>query len=195
MSPRGLFDGWRSEWRLRRGLNIYVAALMAEPDSDDVAWLAAAACGGDQDRAQWELRYARRALGLVVAQRDALDDRTPSLVARELSDAVQSDPNIAPAMMKLAERQFNERLTTYREVLTSRAPSEGVGSRLGRTLLMISGLVRPTADQVARAGDILAHYAGEANDALRGAFGAPSLPEDVPPSAAGGRAGDRTGGS
>ena len=182
MSPR-LFDGWRSEWRIRRGLAIYVAALMSDPEPVDVAWLAVAACDGDADRAAWELRYARRAMGLVVAQRDALDDRTGSLVARELALALQSDRNIAPAMLKLSERQYNDRLTSYREVLTSRAPDLGTGARLGRMLVLIAGTSRASDDVVGRAGDILARYVGEANEALRKAFGAPSLPEDVPPSA------------
>lgn len=182
MSPR-LFDEWRSEWRLKRGLAAYVAALMDEPDPDDVAWLADAACDGDRDRAAWELRYARRALGLVVSQRDALDDRTGSRVARELAVALQADRKVAPAMLKVAERQFNERLTTYRDVLTSRAASEGTGARLGRALLQIAGTPRASSDMVARAGDLLARYMGEANEALRQAFGAPALPPDLPPSA------------
>lgn len=184
MSPR-LFDEWRSEWRLKRGLSAYIASVMGEPDDADVAWLAGAACGDDLDRAAWELRYARRALGLVVAQRDALDDRTGSLVARDLAGALQADRNVAPAMLKVAERQFNDRLTMYRDVLTSRTPSEGTGARLGRALLMLAGTARASDDMIARAGDILARYVGEANDALRKAFGAPSLPEDVPPSALG----------
>jgi len=176
MSPR-LFDAWRSEWRLKRGLQAYVASLMGEPDPGDVAWLAGAACGGDVDRAAWELRYARRALGLVAAQRDALDDRTGSLVARELGVAQQADRQIAPAMLKLADRQFNERLSAYRDVLTSRAQSEGTGSRLGRSLLQICGTMRATDDMLARAGDILVRYLGESNESLRKAFGAPSLRE------------------
>ncbi len=73
MSPR-LFDEWRSERRLKRGLAAYIAALMAEPDADDVAWMAHSVCGGDEDRAAWELRYARRALGLV-AERVAPDGK------------------------------------------------------------------------------------------------------------------------
>lgn len=180
-----LFDEWRSERRLKRGLDAYIAALMAEPAPDDVAWMAGAVCAGDVDRAAWELRYARRALGLVVAQRDALDDRTGSLVARELANALQTDRHIAAAMLRVAERQFNDRLTTYRDVLTSRTPTEGAGARLGRALLLIAGTARASDDMIARAGDIMARYVGEANEELRKAFGAPSLPEDIPPSALG----------
>lgn len=170
---------------MRRGLSIYVAALMTEPHPEDVAWLADAATGGDSDRASWELRYARRALGLVVSQRDALDDRTASLVARDLAHALQSDRNIAAAMVKLAERQFNDRLASYREVVTTRAESEAVGTRLGRTLLQIAGARSRSDELVGRAGDLLGRYLGEANEALRKAFGTASLPEDVPPSALG----------
>jgi hypothetical protein len=172
MSPR-LFDEWRSEWRLKRGLAAYVAALMDEPDPEDVAWLAAAACDGDRDRAAWELRYARRALGLVVSQRDALDDRTGSLVARELAVALQADRNVAPAMLKVAERQFNDRLTTYRDVLTSRAPSEGTGARLGRAVLQTAGTARARRHGRAPATCWRVTWASRS---LVTAFGAPSLP-------------------
>jgi hypothetical protein len=168
---------------MRRGLSSYVAALMTEPEASDVAWLASAASLGDADRARWELRYARRALGLLVAQRDALDDRTASLVARELANALQSDRNIAASMVKLAERQFNDRLSSYRDVVMSRASADPMSVRLGRTLLQLAGAPRAPDDVVARAGDALAGYLTEANDALRKAFGTASLPDDLPPSA------------
>lgn len=170
---------------MKRGVAAYVEALMSEPDDDDVAWLATAACAGDADRAAWELRYARRALGLVVAQRDALDDRTGSLVGRELGEALQGDRLVAPAMVELAVRQFNDRLATYRDVLTARSPTEGAVDRLGRALLLIAGTARASDDMVAHAGDILVRYVGEANEALRRSLGAPSLPDDSPPSALG----------
>ncbi|MEO6444582.1 MAG: hypothetical protein ABIZ91_16025 [Gemmatimonadaceae bacterium] len=184
MTP-GLFDEWRTERRMRRGLSGYVATIMSDPEPNDVTWLAAAACGGDSDRALWELRYARRALGLLVAQRDALDDRTGSLVARELATALQSDRNIAPAMLRVAERQFNDRLTGYRDVLSSRETSEGTGARLGRTLLQVSGGGECSDALTSRAGEILARFVGEANDALRKTFGAPALPPDGTPSTVG----------
>ena len=60
----------------RRAALAYVADASSEPDESDVAWLTAAAGDGDTDRARWELRYARRAFALLVAERDALDDRT-----------------------------------------------------------------------------------------------------------------------
>lgn len=184
MSPR-LFDEWRSERRFKRGLGTYIAALMSEPDAGDVVWMAEEVCAGDSDRAAWELRYARRALGLIVAQRDALDDRTGSLVARELASALQADRHIAPAMLRVAERQFNDRLTTYGDVVAARTPSEETAAHLGRALLLIAGTLRASDDMIARGGELMSRYIGEANEELRKAFGTPSLPEDIPPSAIG----------
>jgi hypothetical protein len=183
MSP-GLFDGLRSEWRLRRGVATFVEKLGADPADTDVSWLAATATSGDLDRARWELRYARRALGLLVAQRDALDDRTGSAVAHELTRALHNDPNVAAGMVRIAERQFGERLASYREVLSARDSREGTGSRLGRSLLRMCGAAVPASDDdVQRASEILVRYVGEANATLRQIFGMPALPEDVPPSA------------
>ena len=138
MSP-GLLNEWRNEWRLRRGTVAYVESLLRDPDADDLATLCALVTGGDEDRARWELRYARRALGVLVAQRDALDDRTGSEVAREVAAALHNDRHVATDMVKVAERQFSERLAAFREVLTTRRPEEGTAARLGRVLLRIGG--------------------------------------------------------
>lgn len=183
MAPR-LIDEWVAEWRQRRGLTLYVTSITQDPDDDDVQWLAAVATGEDVDRARWELRYARRALGLLIAERDALDDRTGSVVARELGNALRSDRRVAATMVHVAERQFGERLGRYRNVLSARDQSGGTGARLGRALLeLASERMSFTEDAVARAGDILAGYVGDANEMLRKAFGAVELPDDQPPSA------------
>src|SRR5947199_9634982 len=116
-----LFARWRAERDLARKAAAYVAAIFRDPDPTDVEWLATTATRGDTDHAQWELRYARRALGLIAAQRDALDDRTASIVARELSEAVSRDSRIAAGMTETAERQFNARLSAYRTGLAAKA--------------------------------------------------------------------------
>ena len=77
---------------------------------------------GDADHAAWELRYLRRALGILVAQRDALDDRTPSEVLRTLASRMARDPNVDGELRELADRQFNARLSAYRDAFTSRGP-------------------------------------------------------------------------
>ena len=177
---------WREEQALRRRAASYVAALAAEPDASDVAWLAAFDPGRDEDHARWELRYARRVIGLLVAERDALDDRTASEVGRALSAALRFDPRIAADKLTVAEAQLNARLRAFRDALRSRQEGdEPTGARLGRTLLRFTAPAEesPPREAVARAGEVLARYLVEANEALRGAFGAASLPEDLPPSA------------
>ena len=185
------FARWRADRDAQRKAARYVTTLFTEPAVRDVEWLAQNATRGDVDHATWELRYARRALGLIAAQRDALDDRTASIVAREISEAFARDRGIAADKTDTAERQFNARLSAYRDGLASRAGAP-TWTRMGQTLFAFSGgsFRKPDAN-IERAGDLLARYLAEANEALREAFGTAALPENVPPSelreAAGGK--------
>ena len=173
---------WLTERTLRQRARAYVDTLLQEPDDADVKWLAALSPTGDVDHARWELRYARRVLGLQVASRDALDDRTASVVAEALTSAVRRDDHVAPDKLPVVERQLNARLRGYADALGQRG-GEPTAARLARTLLSFTG-VRDGSDPAvaARAGELLARYLGEANDALRAAFGAAALPEDAVPS-------------
>lgn len=162
---------------------MYVRTLSADPDEADVSWLSDVATRGDSDRARWELRYARRAAGLMSAERDALDDRTASAVARELGESWAKDPNIAADMRHTAEQQFNARLRALSQALNARSSPEPAGPRLGKALLFIAGLSFPTKPDIDRAGAIVSRYLEQANEALRTAFGTATLPESVPPSA------------
>jgi hypothetical protein len=138
---------------------------------------------GDSDHAAWELRYARRALGLVSAQRDALDDRTGAEVAHVMAAAFETDPRIARTRLELAQQQFNARLSAYRDALGTRAGAQ-ISARLGRTLLAFAGgTFREVDENVTRGGALLEAYLREANEKLRALFGTASLPEHVPPSA------------
>ena len=178
-----LLGRWREDRGVQRKAAAYVASLMREPDDADVEWLSRSATKGDTDHARWELRYARRALGLIVAQRDALDDKTGSAVARELSDAVGRDHNVDASTVEIAERQFNARISAYRDGLDSRASGISVATRLGKTLFAFSGgSFRSATDELTRGGVLLERYVVEANQALRDAFGTARLPEDIPPS-------------
>ncbi|MGQ0648721.1 MAG: hypothetical protein ACT4P7_14265 [Gemmatimonadaceae bacterium] len=151
--------------------------LMQEPPPVDIEWLAAVATSSDLDRARWELRYLKRALGLLVSQRDALDDRTASSVARALTEAMSADRNVAAPMIRLAERQFNERLSAYRDMMSLRGSSEGVPERLGRTMLLLAGAGRVGAPDAARSAELTERYLLEASERLRDAFGAADLPD------------------
>ena len=185
------FARWRAERGSQRKAAAFVDALFREPDAADVQWLASAATRGDSDHALWELRYARRALGLIAAQRDALDDRTASLVAREISEALGRDRNVASDMAETSERQFNARLSAYRDGLAAKAGAP-TAIRMGQTLMAFAGgSFRKHDANIVRAGDLLSVYLTEANEALRATFGTAVLPENVPPSAVGaGRGGD-----
>lgn len=183
-SLASLLGGWRSGRDLRARAAAYVATLQEEPAPEHVDWLAAHGTGGDRDHSRWELRYARRSLGLLTAQRDALDDRTASAVAHVLSSSLARDPAIAAGKLRIAERQLNARLAAYGDALANREGA-GTGWHLGRALLRFAG--RPegaSAEVVARASEIMAGYLADANAALREHFGTASLPEESPPSRA-----------
>lgn len=177
-----MFARWRLERERERRTVSFVDGLFADPPEADVAWLAEVATGGDVDHARWELRYARRSLGLLAAERDALDDRTGSVVARVLADRLERDPAIDPEMRQVADRQFNARLSAYRDVLSSR-PGAPAPLRLGQMLLAFAGgPIGLGHAAVARAGEVMTAYLSDANERLRDAFGTVALPEDVAPS-------------
>jgi hypothetical protein len=177
-----LFRSFRDDRALTRRSAAFAAVLMAEPLPDDVDWLSRIATRGDADHARWELRYLRRAIGILVAQRDTLDDRTPSEVLRALLHRMQKDPNVDDALRDLAERQFNARLAAYRDAFTSR----GHGTpalRVAQNLLAFSGgPIRGDDPSVQRGAELVADAVAAANEALRANFGAAELPEDLSPS-------------
>ena len=184
MAPR-IWREWREARALASRASSYVASVRAEPAEADTQWLAECATRGDIDHARWELRYARRALGLIAAQRDALDDRTPSAIARELTASLAREPLVDAAKLAVAERQFNQRLRAYADVLAERGEEEPTAARLGRTLLAFAGGgVTPAAADVARAGALVSTYMAEGSAALQNVFGAADLPEHVSPSVA-----------
>jgi len=177
-----LFATFRDDRTLLRRSAAFADSLMAEPAEAEVAWLTEKATHGDTDHARWEMRYLRRALGILVAQRDALDDRTPSAVLRALLDRMDRDPKVDSELRVLAARQFNARLSAYRDAFTSR----GHGTpalRVAQNLLAFAGGPIRSADPVVMHGATVVEQALEqANAQLRATFGEPELPDDVKPS-------------
>lgn len=170
---------------LRRKALQYMRTLHAEPSEADVAWLASIDPGGDEDHAAWELRYARLALGVLAAERDALDDSVPASIAHAVTQSLSSDRRIAAAMLPLAERQFGSRLATYRDAVTRRHAGDPLDQRLGRTLLEFASHAEvPDQRTIDRAGQIAQGYMRSASTALLEVFGRASLPEDIRPSEA-----------
>jgi len=154
---------------------------MTEPDADSVERLAGLG-DGDPDHARWELRYLRRALGLLISGRDSLDDRTASLVGQALARAVVHDPSAAPAMRATAAAQFNARLRLYRDVMGQRGGSRTPLAPLGAALVAYAGGgLSGDADSWAAAW--IASELDRCNEGLRQEFGTADLPADVAPSA------------
>jgi hypothetical protein len=177
-----LFHSFRED-RARLGRSAaYADLLMQEPPASDVDWLAHAATRGDLDHARWELRYLRRAAGILVAQRDALDDRTHSDVLRALMQRMDRDPNVDAELRELAHRQFNARLSAYRDAFTSRGHGTPA-MRVAQNLLAFSGgPIRGDDPIVLRGAIIVRDLLDECNSGLRTTFA--SATEQEPTAAA-----------
>ena len=174
---------WLAARSLRSRATIFARALAAEPSAEDVHWLSAAATHDDADHARWELRYLRWAVGILAAERDALDDRTPAAVSHAVLERMRADPNIAADRIQVAEQQFAQRLLRYREALRGREGTPAA-ERLAAALLVVASDDRSrTPATVARGAEIVRAYRLAANEQLRRAFGETALPENVVPSA------------
>ena len=177
-----LFRSFRDDRALLRRSAAFAASMMEEPAPDEVEWLAKVATRGDADHARWELRYLRRSIGILVAQRDALDDRTPSEVLRSLLHRMQKDPNVDPTLRELAERQFNARLGAYRDAFGSRGHGTPALRLAQNMLAFAGGPIRADDPVVQRGAELVGNTLAVASDALRAHFGVVELPEDVSPS-------------
>ncbi|HKS07384.1 MAG TPA: hypothetical protein VJR92_13845 [Gemmatimonadaceae bacterium] len=156
----------------------YVRVLMSEPHAELVARVAAAG-DRDDDHARWEIRYARRAVGLLVAERDALNDLTSSDVAAALAQARESDPNIASDRRAVSDRQFNDRLSAYRAAMHERGAQNSSAERLAAVLLRFSGASEPRTDDIRLACETMSALVSECNEALRSTYGEVSLPREL----------------
>lgn len=179
-----LWEAWRARRQIRRAAMRFAEESWSEPADDDVRWLAGAVAGGDEDHARWELRYLRRAVAQLVAERDGLDDRTGAEVADALGAMLRQDPAVAPERLGMAERQSRLRLSRYREALREKAGGP-LPDRLAATLVHVAAPGR-LVDRSTEAE--LASLIGRELDAsqqrLREVFGVADLPEDVRPSEA-----------
>ncbi len=181
MTPMSKWTTQQLEREWERRASSYVSTLMTEPAPAAVDRLAAFA-DLDADHARWELRYLRRALGLLIAGRDALDDRTASMVGQALAKAVEHDPSAAPSMRLTSASQFNARLRLYRDLMGQRGASRTPVGQIGEALVGFAG-GRPGNDQSGWAGAWVAEELDRCNEALRHEFGTADLPDDVAPSA------------
>lgn len=173
----GLWADWQAARARRARVGVYLNHVLREVDGRTVAWLADAC--GNPATAQRELAWARRAIGLIVAERDALDDQTAADVAHQLAPVVSAEAKRDPGQ-GLA---WDERWRAYMAALAVRGNPEPPATRLARVLLLGAGLAAPDIRQVEMATAFVQTVRAELNENLRAVFGAASLPEDVRPSA------------
>jgi len=173
------------EWRVARARRkqaaIYLEAITQPVPPADIEWLARLAPNRDERLAERELQFARRAVGLIVAERDALDDRTASDVAHQLAGVVSAQTR----QDAVAGRAWSERWRAYTSALAARGNTESPAARLARVMLAGSGIEQPATEHLLRATQFILTVRSGANEALRTAYGSASLPEDVRPSALG----------
>lgn len=176
-----LWENWRASRRLRRGAERYAEESWSEPSDDDVRWVAREVAAGDEDHARWELRYLRRALAQLIAERDGLDDRTGAAVAIALAERLRRDPGVAVERLGIAERQSNLRLSRYRETLRERGAGP-LPTRLAAALLQVAAPGRPLRAGEPELAGLVERELATAQERLRDVFGVAALPDDVRPS-------------
>ncbi|MEO7998563.1 MAG: hypothetical protein ABI852_14025 [Gemmatimonadaceae bacterium] len=172
-----------SEWRVardrRKRAAVYLGAITQHVAPSDIEWLTKLVDGRNGELAARELQFARRAIGLIVAERDALDDRTASDVAHQLATVISSEAR----QNAVAGRAWSERWRAYTSALAARGSTESPAARLARVMLTGSGVAQPSAEELVRATQYILTVRTGANEALRTAYGSASLPEDIRPSA------------
>ncbi len=173
----GMLGEWRATRERRRLAATYLHALLSASEPADVQWFTTVCA--DANVAVRELAFARRALALIVAERDALDDRTASDVAHELTAVTEQESR----RDENAGKTWSARWRAYSEALAVRGASEPPAARLGRVMLIGAGIAEPSPELVARATQCIHAIRAKANESLRAAFGVASLPDDVRPSA------------
>jgi hypothetical protein len=173
----GMWSEWRAARERNRRASIYLGRLLRHPAGTEVAWLQAS--GASKEDAARELTFAMWAIGLIVAERDALDDRTAADVAHQLAPVISREARSTDHLGRL----WAERWRAYTAALAVRGQVEVPATRLARVLLGGAGVVEPNAEQVQRATQFVMDTRGAANVALREVFGVAALPEDIRPSA------------
>lgn len=171
----GLISDWRASRERRQRAERYLQLILTVTDRADVDWLASAC--GDRASAERELRFLRRAVALIVAERDALDDRTASDVSHALIAGDAGSAREADAA------EWAARFRAYTSALAVRGQTDAPAARLAKVLLDGAGAGEVSAEQAERATEIVQGVRNKANEVLRTVFGVASLPEDVRPSA------------
>lgn len=172
--PLTFLRTWRAARVRTQRAERFADTLMVAPPRALVSQLADLT-DGDVDHAAWEWRYARRALGIIVAERDAQDDRTASEIVAAFSARQALDADVAADRRAIALRQFNDRLAAYRGAVANRVSADPLSVRLGFVLLRFQPPATPTPAAAAALGLALEALMAELNGALAAIYGPPVL--------------------
>ncbi|WP_373059959.1 hypothetical protein [Gemmatimonas sp.] len=173
----GMWAEWRAQRERSRRASKYLVQLLRSPEPVDVTWLVSI---GVPETVAWrELTFASRAIGLIVAERDALDDRTASDVSHQLAPVITREARQGVDL----GRDWGERWRAYTAAMAVRGNVETPATRLARVLLAGTGAGEPSSEQLRRATQFVLDTRSAANVALRDVFGVASLPDDIRPSA------------
>ena len=172
-----VIGSWRLARERKRLAERFVQEVLRAPSASEIDWLAALT--RDRAVAQREITFARRAIALMVAERDALDDRTASDVAHALVHPVNDEARRSPDV----GRAWTSRSREYAAALAVRGQSATPATRLAHVLLNGAAVSEAHHDAVEQATQFVQTARASANESLRAIFGAATLPEDVRPSA------------
>ena len=172
-----VFGSWRLSRERRRLAGQYVRGVVGASANADVEWLAALT--RDRAVALREITFARRAIALIVAERDALDDRTASDVAHALAHIVDDESRRSAQVGGAWTTRWRE----YSATLAARGVADAPATRLARVLLAGAGVSDAEHNAVEQATLFVHATRASANESLRAIFGAAELPENVRPSA------------
>lgn len=173
----GILGEWQASRERRRRAERYLRDVLDTSDATESEWLVRA--GVARAVADRELLYARRALGLIVAERDALDDQTASDVTHALAPLLDAESRTAHG----TPSPWTARWRAYSTAMTVRGLTETPATRLARVLLDGAGVATPSPDLLGEATQYVQSARVRANEVLRTVFGVASLPDDVAPSA------------
>ena len=126
---------WLAEWRRQRvhrqRAEHYVRSLPAHPEAAELAW-ATGLCG-EPSRARSELGWLRWAVSRLVAERDAMDDRTAAEVVRVMEPLASGGADPAPG----DPEGWPERWAQYAAAAGQRGTATRLPDRLAAVLLQI----------------------------------------------------------
>ena len=173
----GFLANRREAKRRQDAAERYLASVLRPADAEDVRWLSEIA-GSSDETVRRELGFALRAIALIVAERDALDDRTAADVAHAIEALVAREARTRAGELDAWIDHWRE----YADALAARGMHEPPLRRIARVLLRRVGVTEPQSPQLVRVVGIVTRDRLAANEALREAFGTASLPEDRAPS-------------